>query len=74
MQYIEKLENQVDSLEKENEQIRDMKWNLELRVEELEFKIQDLEQEKADIIQDRDDNWRPISVAEQIGMSERDFL
>ena len=74
MQYIEKSENQVESLEKENEQLRDMKWNFELKVEELEFKIQDLEQEKADIIQDRDDNWRPISVAEQIGMSERDFV
>ena len=44
MQYIEKLENQVDSLEKEN------------------------------IIQDREDNYRPVSVAEQIGMSERDFV
>ena len=74
MQYIEKLEKKVDDLTRENEQLRDAKWNFELKVEELEFKIQDLEQEKADIIQDRDDNWRPISVAEQIGMSERDFL
>lgn len=42
--------------------------------EELEYEIEILK-EKIEIIErDRDDNYRPIPMSEQLDISERDFL
>lgn len=40
-------------------------------IEDLIGEIDRLEEEKEDIIQDRDDNWKRVSIEEQIGYSER---
>ena len=40
-------------------------------IEDLIGEIDRLEEEKEDIIQDRDDNWKRVSIEEQIGYNER---
>ena len=74
MQYIEKLEKKVDDLTRENEQLRNAKWNLECENEELEDEVKSLNDEKESIIQDRDDNYIQKSVADQVEISDRDFI
>lgn len=81
MDYIETIENELAGLKEEINKLTDRNSDLEIENEELksqnedlEIEVQNLKDEKNDIIQDREDNYRPISVAEQIGMSERDFL
>lgn len=74
MQYIEKLEKKVDDLTRENEQLRNAKWNLECENEELNDEVQSLNDEKESIIQDRDDNYIQKSVASQVEISDRDFV
>lgn len=74
MQYIEKLEKRVDDLTRENEQLRDAKWNLECENEEWNDEVQSLNDEKESIIQDRDDNYIQKSVASQVEISDRDFV
>lgn len=42
-------------------------------IEEMEDEIETLKKEKTDLEDDIRDNYKPISYAEQIGYSERDF-
>ena len=44
------------------------------RNEELETEIKNLKDEIKDLEQDMEDNYRPVPVAEQIGISESDFI
>ena len=48
------------------ESATDIIADLILEIDRLEEKIEDIEQ-------DRDDNYKPISYAEQVGYNERDF-
>lgn len=48
------------------ESVTDIIADLILEIDRLEEKIEDIEQ-------DRDDNYKPISYAEQVGYNERDF-
>ncbi len=43
-------------------------------IADLLLAVDRLEEEIEDIEQDRDDNYKPISYAEQVGYNERDFL
>ena len=59
LEYIEKLENQVD----EKDRI----------IEELKTEIEELKDKLQDEIQYRQDNFKPISEIELYGLSESDF-
>lgn len=48
--------------------------DLESDKEELEYHIEVLEEKIKKIEDDRDENYRPIPIAEQLDISERDFL
>lgn len=43
-------------------------------IEDLLCEIEHLEEKIEDIIQDRNDNYKPIPYAEQVGISDRDFI
>lgn len=43
-------------------------------LEDLVGKYRTLEEELENIKQDLEDNYRPIPVAEQVGISDRDFI
>lgn len=43
-------------------------------IEELDSEVQSLEEELEDLKQDVEDNYRHIPVAEQVGISDRDFI
>lgn len=47
---------------------------LENKLEELTADKEYLEEELKDLKQDLEDNYRPIPVAEQYGISDRDFI
>lgn len=47
--------------------------NLLSIIEDLIGEIEHLKEEKEAIEQDRNDNYRPIPVKEQVGYSEKDF-
>lgn len=42
--------------------------------EDLISEIDKLEEKYSDLKQDLEDNYRPISVSEQVGISDRDFI
>lgn len=48
--------------------------DLECDKEELEYHIEVLEEKIKKIEDDRDENYRPIPIAEQLDISDRDFL
>ena len=58
--WIKQIENYIESLENQIEELNDDKKHLE---EELKNIKQDLE-----------DNYRPIPIDEQVGISDRDFM
>ena len=41
---------------------------------ELDDEIEHLEEEKRNLEQDIEDNYKPIPVAEQVGISDKDFI
>lgn len=43
-------------------------------IEELLSDKEQLEQEIRDLKQDIEDNYRPIPISEQVGISDRDFI
>lgn len=43
-------------------------------IEDLISEIDKLEEKYSDLEQDLEDNYRPISVSEQVGISDRDFI
>ena len=47
--------------------------NLLSIIEDLIGEVEHLKEEKEEIEQDRDDNYRPIPVKEQIGYDEKDY-
>ena len=48
--------------------------NLESDKEELEYHIEVLEEKIKKIEDDRDENYRPIPMSEQLDISDRDFI
>lgn len=48
--------------------------DIEDLLEELISAVERLEIEKQEIISDREDNYKPISKAEQYAVSDRDFI
>lgn len=48
--------------------------DIEDMLSELISAVEELEIEKREIIADREDNYKPISKAEQYGISDRDFI
>ena len=51
----------------DNEQIENMLQDLIIEIDRLEEKIEDIEK-------DREDNYEPIPVGEQVGISDSDFM
>lgn len=49
-------------------------FDLESELEELKAELEHKEQEIEDIIQDRDENYRPIPVSEQVWVDDYDFI
>lgn len=47
---------------------------LENKVENLTADKEHLEEELKDLKQDLEDNYRPIPISEQVGISDRDFI
>lgn len=43
-------------------------------IEDLISEIDKLEEKYSDLEQDLEDNYRPIPVSEQVGISDRDFI
>ena len=48
--------------------------NLLSIIEDLMCEVDRLQEELEDMEQDRQDNYRPIPVAEQVGISDKDFI
>ncbi len=64
------IENVVGKTDYKNEDIPESVYAM---LEGLLYEITDLEEKIEDIIQDRNDNWKQQTVAEQVGISDRDF-
>lgn len=43
-------------------------------LEELQFEKEHLEEELRNLEQDIEDNYRPVSISEQVGISDKDFI
>ncbi len=43
-------------------------------LEDLVYEYESLKDELDYVVSDRDDNYRPIPISEQIGISDRDFM
>lgn len=74
-QEISNIQIQLDDVWKEKLKQKTMSWNdlLEI-IEEKEVDILELKEEISRLKQDIEDNYRPIPVAEQVGISDRDFI
>ena len=48
--------------------------NVVSMIEDLMNEIEYRDNRIKDIVADREDNYRPVSVAEQVGYDERDFI
>ena len=48
--------------------------NINNIIEDLMYEIDYLQEKINDMEQDLEDNYRPISLREQVGISDRDFL
>ena len=48
--------------------------NLLVAIKDLLLEIDRLEEEKEDFEQQVEDNYRPIPISEQVGISDRDFI
>lgn len=48
--------------------------SLMIIIEDLYVELEKEREKNADLRQDREDNYRPISIAEQVGISDRDFV
>lgn len=74
-QEISDIQIQLDDVWKEKLKQKTMSWNdlLEI-IEEKEVDILELKEEMSRLRQDIEDNYKPISIAEQVGISDRDFI
>lgn len=55
-------------------QIKNYINDLESKVEDLTADKEHLKDELKDLKQDVEDNYRPIPISEQVGISDRDFI
>lgn len=58
----------------DNEELYQRIFDLESERDELKAEIEHLEEEIKTLIQDRDENYRPIPIGEQVGISDYDFI
>lgn len=74
-QEISDIQIQLDDVWKEKLKQKTMSWNdlLEI-IEEKEVDILELKEEMSRLRQDIEDNYKPISISEQVGISNRDFI
>ena len=74
-QEISNIQIQLDDSWKNKLKQETMSWNdlLEI-IDEKESDILELTEEISRLKQDIEDNYRPIPVAEQVGISDRDFI
>lgn len=56
------------------EELLDKISELSSRVEELEDELNEKQREYDDLEQDLEDNYKPISLKEMYGVSDRDFI
>lgn len=56
------------------EELLDKISELSSRVEELEDDLNEAKREYEDLEQDLEDNYKPISLKEMYGVSDRDFI
>lgn len=74
-QEISNIQIQLDDGWKEKLKQETMSWNDLLEaIDEKEYDILELKEEISRLKQDIEDNYRPIPVAEQVGISDRDFI
>ena len=74
-QEISDIQIQLDDVWKEKLKQKTMSWNdlLEI-IEEKEVDILELKEEMSRLRQDIEDNYKPISISEHVGISNRDFI
>lgn len=74
-QEISDIQIKLDDSWKNKLKQETMSWNdlLEI-IDEKESDILELKEEISRLKQDIEDNYRPIPVAEQVGISDRDFI
>lgn len=58
----------------DNNELYQRIFDLESERDELKAEIEHLEEEIKNLIQDRDENYRPIPISEQVGISDYDFI
>lgn len=58
----------------DNNELYQRIFDLESERDELKAEIEHLEEEIKNLIQDRDENYRPIPIGEQVGISDYDFI
>lgn len=58
----------------DNDELYQRIFDLESENDELKAEIEHLEEEIENLIQDRDENYRPIPIGEQVGVSDYDFI
>lgn len=74
-QEISNIQIQLDDGWKEKLKQETMSWNDLLEaIDEKEYDILELKEEISRLKQDIEDNYKPISIAEQVGISVRDFM
>lgn len=69
VEYIEKLENQVDELKPYKTKCEE----LESVIEELQAELEEAKDKLAQEIQFRQDNFKPIDEMEMFGLNESNF-
>lgn len=74
-QKITDIQIQLDDSWKEKLKQKTMSWNDLLNViDEKEIDILELKEEISRLKQDIEDNYKPISISEQVGISDKDFI
>ena len=73
-QVVEAIKNPKQYYFKWLNQIKEYIEDLESKVEDLTADKEHLEEELRNLKQDLEDNYRPIPISEQVGISDRDFI
>lgn len=74
-QEISNIQIQLDDSWKSKLKQETMSWNDLLEtIDEKESDILELKEEISRLKQDIEDNYRPIPISEQVGISDRDFI
>jgi peptidoglycan hydrolase CwlO-like protein len=74
-QEISNIQIQLDDDWKNKLKQETMSWNDLLEtIDEKEYDILELKKEMSRLREDIEDNYRPVPISEQVGISDRDFI